>query len=68
MLAVPKIRTKGSGGRKFSYSAATLWNDLHSTDLQTVLLQEVAFSSFFYALCHNVAHISIKTIQYNFAF
>ena len=72
MLVVPKIRTKAVD------AAATLWNDLHSTDLKRVemvsafksglktyfskLLQEVAFSTFFYILCvltHNVADISI---------
>lgn len=36
MLVVPKIRTKGYGGRKFSYAAAILWNDLHSIDLKRV--------------------------------
>ena len=36
MLVVPKIRTKGHGGRKFSYAAAILWNDLHGIDLKRV--------------------------------
>ena len=36
VLVVPKIRTKGYGGRKFSHAAATLWNDLHSIDLKRV--------------------------------
>ena len=32
IVVVPKIGTKGYGGRKFSI----LWNDLHSTDLKRV--------------------------------
>ena len=36
MLVVPKIRTRGHGGRKFSYAAAILWNDFHSIDLKRV--------------------------------
>ena len=34
MLVVPKIRTKRNGGRKCSYAAATLWNDLPSANLK----------------------------------
>ena len=31
-----KNKIKGYDGRKFSYAAAILWNDLHSIDLERV--------------------------------
>ena len=45
MLVVPKIRTKGYGGQKFSYAAAILWNDLHSIDLKRVEIENLPFQT-----------------------
>ena len=53
-MLVPKIRTKGYGGRKFSYATSTLWNYLYSSDLEksrdSLWFQEWIENLFFYTV------------------
>ena len=71
MFVVSKIRIKGYVSLKFSNAVATLWNDwkkIETVSFPNGISTGSNFSlSVFYLLCilcHNIAHVSIKSIQY----